>query len=92
MTSALSNDDECSETDRCVRDPLVAAEDEYEIYKLLTVGVMTENVSKDILEWDKIGQRMLVKFTTDNLKRDDFVCGTKWQRRISKHSKHQMPW
>ena len=32
------------------RDPLVAAEDEDEIYNLLTVEVMNEKVSKDILE------------------------------------------
>ena len=32
------------------RDPFVAAEDGDENYKLLTVEVMTEKVSKDILE------------------------------------------
>ena len=32
------------------RDPFVAAEDEDEIYNLLTMDVMTEKVSKDILE------------------------------------------
>ena len=31
-------------------DPFVAAEDEDEIYNLLTMDVMTEKVSKDILE------------------------------------------
>ena len=49
------------------RDPFVAAEDEDEIYNLLTMEVMTEKVSKDILEWDEIGQRMLVKFATEHL-------------------------
>ena len=32
------------------RDPLMAAEDEDDIYNLLTIEVMTENGSKDILE------------------------------------------
>ncbi len=32
------------------RDPFVAAEDEDEIYNLLTMEVMTEKVSKDIVE------------------------------------------
>ena len=32
------------------RDPFVAAEDEDEIYNLLTMEVITENVYKDILE------------------------------------------
>ncbi len=32
------------------RDPLVAAEDEDGIYNLLTMEVMTQQVSKDILE------------------------------------------
>ncbi len=49
------------------RDPFVAAEDGDEIYNLLTAEVMTEKVSKDILEWDEIGQRMLVKFATEHL-------------------------
>ena len=37
-------------------DLLEAAEDEDEIYNLLTPEVMTEKVSKDILERDEIGQ------------------------------------
>ena len=49
------------------RDPFVAAEDGDEIYNLLTAEVMIEKVSKDILEWDEIGQRMLVKFATEHL-------------------------
>lgn len=39
-------------------DPFMAAEDEDGIYNLLTKEVMTEKVSKDILERDQIGQRM----------------------------------
>ncbi len=44
MTSqALSNDDECSETDSYVfPDPFVVAEDEGDIYNILTMEVMTE--------------------------------------------------
>ncbi len=33
-----------------LRDPFMAAENEDDIYNLLTMEVMTENVSKDILE------------------------------------------
>ena len=49
------------------RDPFVAAEDEADIYNLLTMEAMTEKVYKDILEWEKIGQRMLVEFTIEHL-------------------------
>ena len=49
------------------RDPFVAAEDEDTIYNLLTMEVMTEKESKYILEWDNIGQRVLVEFTTKHL-------------------------
>ena len=49
------------------RDPFVAAEDEDEIYNLLTMEVMTEKVSKDILDWNEIGQRILVEFATEHL-------------------------
>ena len=47
---------ECSETDiifffyYVFRDPFVAAEDEDEIYNLLTMEVISERVYKDILE------------------------------------------
>jgi len=46
-------------------DPFMAAEDENEIYNLLTNEVMTEKVPKDILERDQIGQRMFVEFVTE---------------------------
>ena len=45
------------------RGPFVAAEDEEDIYNIVTMEVMTEKVSRDILKWDEIGQRMLVEFT-----------------------------
>ena len=48
-------------------DPFMAPEDEDEIYNLLTKEVMTEKVSKDILELDEIGQRMFVEFATERL-------------------------
>ena len=48
-------------------DPFMAPEDEDEIYNLLTQEVMTEKVSKDILERDEIGQRMFVEFATERL-------------------------
>ena len=48
-------------------DPFMADEDEDDIYNLLTMEVMSEKVSKDILEWDEIGQLMLVKFATEHL-------------------------
>ena len=48
-------------------DPFMAPEDEDEIYNLLTKEVMTEKVSKDILERDEIGQRMFVEFATERL-------------------------
>ncbi len=41
----------------------MAAEDEEDIYNLVTMEVMAEKVSRDILKWDEIGQRMLVEFT-----------------------------
>ena len=69
-----------------LRDPFVAAEDEGEIYNLLTMEVMTENVSKDILEGDKIGQRMLVKFTTEDLTEwDGWPCV--WDKMAKKNLK-----
>ena len=45
----------------------MAPKDEDEIYNLLTKDVMTEKVSKDILERDEIGQRMFVEFATERL-------------------------
>ena len=45
----------------------MAPEDEDEIYNLLTKEVMTEKVSKDILERDEIGQRMFVEFAIERL-------------------------
>ena len=48
-------------------DPFLAPEDEDEIYNLLTKEVMTEKVSKDILERYEIGQRMFVEFATERL-------------------------
>ena len=48
-------------------DPFMAAEDEDEIYNLLTKEVMTEKVSKDILERDQIGQHMFMEFATERL-------------------------
>ena len=45
----------------------MAPEDEDEIYNLLTKEVMTEKVSKDILERYEIGQRMFVEFATERL-------------------------
>ena len=38
-----------------------------EIYNLLTQEVMAENMSKYILERDKIGHRMFVEFATERL-------------------------
>ena len=35
----------------------MAAEDEEDIYNIVTMEVMTEKVSRDILKWDEIGQR-----------------------------------
>ena len=58
-------------------DPFVTAEDKDEIYNLLTKEVMTEKVSKEILERDEIGQRMFVNSPPNAGQRDDFVCGTK---------------
>ena len=49
------------------RDPFVPFEDEDEIYKLLTMELTSEKLSKYILEWGKIGQRMLVEYTTEHL-------------------------
>ena len=45
----------------------MAPKDEDDIYNLLTKEVMTEKVSKDILERDEIGQRMFVEFATERL-------------------------
>ena len=48
-------------------DPFMAPEDEDAIYNLLTKEVMTEKVSKDILERDEIGQRVFVEFAIERL-------------------------
>ena len=45
----------------------MAPEDEDDIYNLHTKEVMTEKVSKYILERDEIGQRMFVEFATERL-------------------------
>ena len=48
-------------------DPFMRPEYEDEIYNLLTQEVMTEKVSKYILERDEIGHRMFVEFATERL-------------------------
>ncbi len=58
-------------------DPFMAAKDEDEIYNLLTKEVMTEKVSKDILERDQIGQRMFVEFITERLTEGRFCVWDK---------------
>ena len=67
----MNDDEERSETDRysvnMATHPFVAAEDEDEIYNILTQEVMTEKVSKDVLEGYEIGQRMFVEFATTRL-------------------------
>ena len=66
------------------RDPFVSAEYEDDIYNLLTMEVITENVSKDILEWYKIGQRMLVKLFTEYLT-EGWLCV--WYKMTKKNLK-----
>jgi hypothetical protein len=48
-------------------DPFATAENEDEIYNLLTKEVMKENVSNDIVTRDDIGQQMFESFVTERL-------------------------
>ena len=48
-------------------DPFVEEEVGDEVYNLLTIEVMNEKVSRDILERDKIGQQIFQQFVTDRL-------------------------
>ncbi len=48
-------------------DPFMPPEYEGEIYNLIKHEVMTENVSKYILERDEIGHRTFVEFATERL-------------------------
>ena len=49
------------------RDPFVEEEVGDELYNLLTKEVMNENVSRDILQCDKIGQQMFQQFVADRI-------------------------
>ena len=73
-------------------DPFVAAEDEDDIYNLLTMKVISEKVYKDILEGDTIGQRMLAEFTTEHFTDGRLCVWDKIAKKKLKHSKPQMPW
>ena len=47
-----------------------------DIYNILTKEVKNENISKDILDRDVIGQQMFAEFVTDRLTEEICLYGT----------------
>lgn len=62
-------------------DPFIADEGEDNIYNLLTREVMTEKVTKDIIERDDVGQNMFEEFVKERLTEGKLSVWDKMKRR-----------
>ena len=88
LSRMMKNARKLTDVFRELGDPFVTAADEDEIYNLLTKEVVTEKVSKDILERDDIGQRMFVEFATERLTEGRLCVWNKMTKKEAQNIQH----